>query len=59
MFKMSLAASLAVLLSTTSAFAARSDVTIGMQLEPPNLDPTGGAAGAIDEVVYALSLIHI
>ena len=53
MFKMSLAASLAVLLSTTSAFAARSDVTIGMQLEPPNLDPTGGAAGAIDEVVYA------
>ncbi len=53
MFKMSLAASFAVLLSTTSAFAARSDVTIGMQLEPPNLDPTGGAAGAIDEVVYA------
>ncbi len=29
------------------------DVTIGMQLEPPNLDPTGGAAAAIDEVVYA------
>ena len=53
MFKMSLAVSLAVLLSTTSVFAARSDVTIGMQLEPPNLDPTGGAAGAIDEVVYA------
>ncbi|MEO0693202.1 MAG: ABC transporter substrate-binding protein, partial [Pseudomonadota bacterium] len=26
---------------------------IGMQLEPPNLDPTGGAAAAIDEVVYA------
>ncbi|MCL4128903.1 UNVERIFIED_CONTAM: hypothetical protein GTU68_063847 [Idotea baltica] len=24
-----------------------------MQLEPPNLDPTGGAAAAIDEVVYA------
>lgn len=33
--------------------AARTDVTIGMQLEPPNLDPTGGAAAAIDEVVYA------
>ena len=29
------------------------DVTIGMQLEPPMLDPTGGAAAAIDEVVYA------
>ena len=24
-----------------------------MVLEPPNLDPTGGAAAAIDEVVYA------
>ncbi len=36
-----------------SAFAAKTDITIGMQLEPPNLDPTGGAAGAIDEVVYA------
>jgi len=32
---------------------ARTDITIGMQLEPPNLDPTGGAAAAIDEVVYA------
>ncbi len=28
-------------------------VTLGMQLEPPMLDPTGGAAAAIDEVVYA------
>lgn len=37
----------------TAASAARSDITIGMQLEPPNLDPTGGAAAAIDEVVYA------
>lgn len=35
------------------ALAAKMDVTIGMQLEPPNLDPTGGAAAAIDEVVYA------
>ena len=25
----------------------------GMQLEPPILDPTAGAAAAIDEVVYA------
>ncbi|MBX2836321.1 MAG: ABC transporter substrate-binding protein [Gammaproteobacteria bacterium] len=33
--------------------AAQTDITIGMQLEPPNLDPTGGAAAAIDEVVYA------
>ncbi len=37
----------------SAAQAARTDVTIGMQLEPPNLDPTGGAAAAIDEIVYA------
>jgi len=41
------------LLLAGSAQAAKTDVTIGMQLEPPNLDPTGGAAAAIDEVVYA------
>ena len=35
------------------AFAAQDSITIGMQLEPPNLDPTAGAAAAIDEVVYA------
>lgn len=26
---------------------------VGVQLEPPNLDPTQGAAAAIDEIVYA------
>ena len=30
-----------------------SDITVGMQLEPPTLDPTAGAAAAIDEVGYA------
>jgi peptide/nickel transport system substrate-binding protein len=33
--------------------AAQADITVGMVLEPPNLDPTAGAAAAIDEVVYA------
>ncbi len=33
--------------------AAETEITIGMQLEPPILDPTAGAAAAIDEVVYA------
>jgi peptide/nickel transport system substrate-binding protein len=33
--------------------AAQTAVTLGMQLEPPMLDPTAGAAAAIDEVVYA------
>jgi peptide/nickel transport system substrate-binding protein len=40
-------------LGVAPAMAAKMDATIGMQLEPPNLDPTGGAAAAIDEVVYA------
>ncbi len=35
------------------ALAQKTDIVIGMQLEPPNLDPTAGAAAAIDEVVYA------
>jgi len=36
-----------------TAHAARTDITVGVQLEPPNLDPTSGAAGAIDQVTYA------
>jgi peptide/nickel transport system substrate-binding protein len=40
-------------MTATTAFAAQTSITVGMQLEPPNLDPTGGAAAAIDEVVYA------
>ena len=31
----------------------RGRIVIGMQLEPPHLDPTAGAAAAIDEVTYA------
>ncbi|HEU0223411.1 MAG TPA: ABC transporter substrate-binding protein [Paracoccaceae bacterium] len=43
----------AIFMAAASIAAAKTDVTIGMQLEPPNLDPTAGAAGAIDQVVYA------
>ncbi len=43
----------ALALTAGTAFAAQDALTIGMVLEPPNLDPTGGAAAAIDEVVYA------
>ncbi|AXX99270.1 ABC transporter substrate-binding protein [Profundibacter amoris] len=43
----------ALALSAGTAFAAQDSITIGMVLEPPNLDPTAGAAAAIDEVVYA------
>ena len=35
------------------AQAAKDGFTMGMVLEPPHLDPTAGAAAAIDEVVYA------
>lgn len=48
------------LICTTAACAllagaaiAKTDVTIGVQLEPPHLDPTSAAAGAIDQVVYS------
>ena len=43
----------ALALTTGAALAGQDTITIGMVLEPPNLDPTGGAAAAIDEVVYA------
>lgn len=32
---------------------AQSDLVVGLQLEPPHLDPTSAAAGAIDQVLYA------
>jgi peptide/nickel transport system substrate-binding protein len=48
--RLTLAAALSLAAGLASAQTA---ITLGMQLEPPNLDPTGGAAAAIDEVVYA------
>lgn len=42
----------AALALTAGAGVAQDSITIAMQLEPPNLDPTGGAAEAIDSVVY-------
>lgn len=48
-----LAAAVLALAATASAHAARTDVVIGMVLEPPHLDPTAGAAAAIKEVGYA------
>lgn len=43
----------AVAMLAGTALAAQDAITIGMQLEPPNLDPTSGAAAAIREVTYA------
>jgi peptide/nickel transport system substrate-binding protein len=48
-----LASVLALTLTTGAAFAQKTDLTLGLQLEPPNLDPTSSAAGAIDQVVYS------
>ena len=47
-----LAASTAVVLCASGALAQDS-ITVAIQLEPPNLDPTSGAAQAIDSVLYA------
>ena len=44
---------LIVLSFSSNAIAAKNDITIGIQLEPPHLDPTGAAAGAIDQVLYS------
>jgi peptide/nickel transport system substrate-binding protein len=45
---------LAIAGATAGPLAAQeTEITIGMQLEPPHLDPTAGAAAAIDEVTYA------
>ena len=46
------ATSAAITLFATTAMAQNS-ITVAIQLEPPNLDPTGGAAQAIDSVLYA------
>ncbi|MCA0858639.1 ABC transporter substrate-binding protein [Phaeobacter italicus] len=35
------------------AASARDTVTVALQLEPPHLDPTSAAAGAIDQVLYS------
>jgi peptide/nickel transport system substrate-binding protein len=52
-WKTILAAAALALASGTAAMAARTDLVLGMPLEPPHLDPTAGAAAAIDEVFYA------
>ena len=38
---------------SSASFAAKTDLVLGIVLEPPHLDPTAGAAAAIDEIVYA------
>ncbi|MCK5099581.1 MAG: ABC transporter substrate-binding protein, partial [Desulfobacteraceae bacterium] len=44
---------LGIAINASSVMAAKNTLNLGMVLEPPHLDPTAGAAAAIDEVVYA------
>lgn len=46
-------ASVFALTAGLGAAQAQNSVTLAMQLEPPHLDPTSAAAGAIDSVVYS------
>ncbi len=38
--------------ATSFSAAARDQLILGVPLEPPNLDPTSGAAAAVDAIVY-------
>ncbi len=51
--KLGFASVVALVAGMGMAQAANTDITVAMQLEPPHLDPTSAAAGAIDNVVYS------
>jgi peptide/nickel transport system substrate-binding protein len=42
-----------ILALSAGMVTAQTSITVGSQLEPPHLDPTSAAAGAIDNVVYS------
>ena len=49
----------AAVMNVSAALAAQTSITVGMQLAPPNLAPTGGAAAAIDDLLHQLQLLHL
>jgi len=53
LWKPLLAGAALAIVTAAPGYAARTDLVLGMPLEPPHLDPTAGAAAAIDEVLYA------
>lgn len=53
LLRLCLLAILMALLPLSVQAAPRDTLRVGLQLEPPNLDPTSGAATATDDVVYA------
>jgi len=52
-FKTKLAVAGVAALMSGLGVANAANITVAMQLEPPHLDPTSAAAGAIDSVVYS------
>ena len=52
-FVSQLALASAMSVAGLAAHAANTEITVAMQLEPPHLDPTSAAAGAIDSVLYS------
>ena len=48
-----MAALACVMAMAAGAAQAKTDIVVGLNLEPPHLDPTSAAAGAIDQVLYA------
>jgi peptide/nickel transport system substrate-binding protein len=51
--RLAFASVLALAAGLGAAQAQQTDITVAMQLEPPHLDPTSAAAGAIDSVLYS------
>ncbi len=51
--RLAMASAVALCAGMGAAQAAKTDLTIALQLEPPHLDPTSAAAGAIDSVLYS------
>ncbi len=43
----------AAALFASAVTAQQTDITVALQLEPPHMDPTSAAAGAIDSVLYS------
>ena len=43
----------ALAMMVAGAAVAKTDITVALQLEPPHMDPTSAAAGAIDSVLYS------
>jgi peptide/nickel transport system substrate-binding protein len=54
LFRIAVSITLGLMALAAPALAqSKNTLTLGLTLEPPHLDPTAGAAAAIDEIVYA------